>query len=270
MDLLISIFEFITVEGERPDNYDPYHFRWVGIVLAITVFLLCFCQNMSDKSVRNVTAGLWLSMAILELMKQLIFGLSVVDGAFVWDFEWYAFPFQFCASPLYVLPIVAFAKDGKLRDAAITFIATFSLFAGICVYIFPNDVFVHTTIINAQAMYHHGVQIFWGIYLAVRYKEKMHFKNLLKGTLIFSTLAAIAMVMNIVMHNYFLAQGMDDTFNMFFISPYYECTLPVLSVVYHAVPYPVFLCVYIFGFMLCAGLIMLIVKGVLRLAMLKK
>lgn len=265
MELLISIFSFLTTESERPTNYDSYHFMWVGIVLAITVFLILFCKNMNDKTVRIVSAILWVSIAVLELMKQLIFGLSLIDGQFVWDYAWYAFPFQFCASPLYILPIVAFAKDSKLHDAAITFIATFALFAGICVYVFPNDVFMHYEFINAQAMYHHGVQVFWGIYLAFRYREKMNFTNLIRGTTVFSTIVVIAMILNIVVHNYFIINGMDDTFNMFFISPYYECTLPVLSVVYQAVPYPIFLFIYVFGFMLCAGLVMLLMKALVKL-----
>lgn len=265
MDLLISIFNFITTESERPTNYSPYHLMWVGIVLTVTVCLICFCKNMSDKNVRRVTAILWISMAVLELMKQLIFGLSVKDGAFVWDYAWYAFPFQFCASPIYILPIAAFAKDGKLRDAAITFITTFSVFAGICVYVFPNDVFMHYSFINAQAMYHHGVQVFWGIYLAFRYREKMHFNNLMKGALVFSALVGIAMIMNIAVYHYFTLAGMDDTFNMFFISPFFDCTLPVLSIVYDTLPYPLFLCIYILGFMLCAGLVMLLMKGLVKL-----
>ena len=265
MELLVSIFKLLTTECETPTNYDSYHFMWVVIVLAITVLLIVFCKNLNDKTVRIVTAVLWISITVLELMKQLIFGLSLADGQFVWDYAWYSFPFQFCASPLYILPIVAFAKNGRLRDAAITFIATFSVFAGICVYVFPNDVFIDYSFINAQAMYHHGVQVFWGIYLAFRYREKMNLSNLIKGTAIFSALAAIAMIMNIIVYHYFTLNGIDDTFNMFFISPYYDCTLPVLSLVYQAVPYPLFLCIYIFGFMLCAGIVMLIMKALVSL-----
>ena len=39
-----------------------------------------------------------------------------------------------------------------------------------------------------------------------------------------------------------------STFNMFFISPYFPCTLPVLSEIYPVVPYPVFLLLYVLGF----------------------
>lgn len=265
MDILISIFNFFAYESDMPTNYDPYHLSWIGLVLIITVLLLCFGKRMSDKAVRRVTFALWVSMALLEIMKQLLFGLTVVDGAFVWDYAWYAFPFQFCASPLYVLPLVAFLKDGRLRDAAITFIATFALFAGICVYVFPNDVLTYWPFINAQGMYHHGAQIFWGIFLAFRYRDRMNFGNLIKATGIFVTLAGIAMIMNEVVYSYFTANGIGDTFNMYFISPHFDCTLPILSVVYQEVPYPVFLCIYIFGFMLAAGLVMLLMKGLVKL-----
>ena len=39
-----------------------------------------------------------------------------------------------------------------------------------------------------------------------------------------------------------------EPFNMFFISPYYECPLPVLSIIHEAAPYVVFLLVYVVGF----------------------
>ena len=145
----------------------------------------------------------------------------------------------------------------------IVFLATFSLFAGLCVYVYPNDVFTFFTFINHQTMFHHGVQIFFGIYLAFRYRDRLNFKGLIGGTIVFSALATTALIMNVLAYNAFSALEMPDIFNMFFISPYYDCTLPVLSIVYGAVPYPLFLCIYIIGFMLCAGLVMLLMKGVI-------
>lgn len=264
MDFLIILYNFANTTMDTPTNYDPFHLMWVGIVIVTSILLVCFCKNISEKGVRILAGSLWGLMVILEVIKQLIFGLSVEEGKLVWDYAWYAFPFQFCSSPLYVLPILAFAKEGKLRDAAITFLATFSLFAGLCVYVFPNDVFIDTIFINHQTMIHHGIQVFFGVYLAFRYRDKMTPKNLVWGTAVFSALAATAMAMDIGAHHLFPMWGINETFNMFYISPYYECTLPVLSLVYAAVPYGVFLCIYIFGFMLCAGLIMLIMKGLAK------
>jgi hypothetical protein len=53
----------------------------------------------------------------------------------------------------------------------------------------------------------------------------------------------------------------DVGFNMFYISPFQPCTLPVLSEVYAKVPsYPVFLVIYVLGFTLVAALIYTIEK----------
>ncbi len=264
MDFFVSLYKFAATEMAIPTNYDIFHLAWVGVVVAVAFLLVCGFKNLSERGVRKLACGLWITIVVLEIIKQFVFGFSVVDGALVLDYGWYGFPFQFCSSPLYILPIVAFARDGKIRDAAITFLATFSLFAGICVFVFPGDVFTYFTFINHQTMIHHGVQIFFGIYLAFRYREKMKFKYLVWATAIFSALAITALGMDVGMYYLFQNLGINDIFNMFFISPYYDCTLPLLSMVYSAVPYPVFLCVYIFGFMLCAGLVMLIMKGVVK------
>lgn len=265
MEFLISIYNFVNTQMETPTNYSPFHLLCVGIMLLITVFLVAAFKKASDRTVRGLAGFFWVTIVILEIIKQLLFGFSVDDGKLVWDYAWYAFPFQFCSSPLYILPIVAFAKDGKLRDAAIVFLATFSVFAGTCVYVFPNDVFISQLFICIQTMVHHGVQVFFGVYLAFRYRDKMNFKGLVRATGVFTTLAAIAMAINLGAHYLFPLIGIEDTLNMFYISPFENCTLPVLSMVDEALPYAPFLCVYIFGFMLCAGLIMLIMKGLVKI-----
>lgn len=266
MDSIISLYNILATTMPIPQPYDWFHLVWIGIVIAISIFLVCKFKNASDSDVRKMAGIFWGVMVVFEIIKQFLFGIVVEEDRLVWDYMWYFFPFQFCSSPLYILPIVAFAKDGKFRDNAISFLATFSLFAGICVYVLPSDVFMQFTLINYQTMIHHGTQIFFGVYLAFRYREKLNFKNLLGATAIFSTLAVLALLMNVLTYHLFPALGVNDYMNMFFISPYYDCPLPLLSVVYKAVPYPVFLCVYIFGFMLCAGLIMLIMKGIIKLS----
>ena len=263
MQFFVSVFNFVAAQTDIPTNFDIFHLSWIAFVLVASILLVCLCKNLSENGVKKIALGLWITIVVLEVIKQIVFGFTVHDGVLVWDFAWYAFPFQFCSSPLYILPFVAFVKEGKVRDAAIVFLATFSLFAGLCVYVYPNDVFTFFTFINHQTMFHHGVQIFFGIYLAFRYRDRLNFKGLIGGTIVFSALATTALIMNVLAYNAFSALEMPDIFNMFFISPYYDCTLPVLSIVYGAVPYPLFLCIYIIGFMLCAGLVMLLMKGVI-------
>jgi hypothetical protein len=57
---------------------------------------------------------------------------------------------------------------------------------------------------------------------------------------------------------------------MFYISPYYNNDLPVLSTIYPMVPYFVYLIIYIFGFALVAALVFAIEKGIVALTLRKK
>lgn len=54
--------------------------------------------------------------------------------------------------------------------------------------------------------------------------------------------------------------GLTDTFNMFFIGPYFPNHLPILSGIYVSAPYTIFLLVYIFGFTLVSYIILLCAK----------
>ena len=75
----------------------------------------------------------------------------------------------------------------------------------------------------------------------------------------------IALILNEVMYARFTAEGITHTsFNMFYISRHYDCSLPLLSAIYPKVPYPVFLLIYLLGFAVVAGLIFLAVKGCIR------
>ena len=259
------IYDALNVNMETPPSYGTFHIVSIILTLILAVLHSATLKNSKDKTARAVTAVIWLVMVFFELGKQILFGLIKTESGFAWDYYWYFFPFQFCSSPLYVLPIVAFAKDSKFRDAAIVFMATFSVFAGTCVYVFPGDVFLWFTFINVQTMIHHGIQIFFGACLAFRYRDKLNLKNLARATGIFAALCVIALVLDVVSYNVFPLIGINETLNMFFISPYFDCTLPLLSEIYKLVPYPVFLCIYVFGFMLCAGLVMLIMKGLIKI-----
>lgn len=271
MDFLKQLYEIMNTAVDVPESYGTYHLTCAALTLIIAVLLVATFKNAKEKTVRVITAIMWIIIVILEVVKQLLFSVYIdASGSFGWDYSWYSFPFQFCSSPLYILPIVAFAKNGKLRDAAIVFLGTFSVFAGTCVMVFPGDVFIELDFINVQTMVHHGSQIFFGACLAFRYRDKLNLKNLARATAIFTILCAIALALNLATYHLFPIWGIDEAFNMFFISPYFHCTLPILSDVFKLLPYPAFLCVYVFGFMLCAGLVMLIMKGLIKITGISK
>ena len=107
-------------------------------------------------------------------------------------------------------------------------------------------------------MIHHGLQIVLGIYCITYYRNSLNFKWWSKSIFVFAGLVATALLLNVIVYHVLQNMNIDETFNMFYISPYFECTLPVLSIFYGILPYIFFLLLYSIGFSLAALIIYLV------------
>lgn len=249
-----------------PTNYGWFHLMFIAIMIATTVLLIVFARNAKDKTFRRITLVIWIVMLVLEIYKQIFYsGLQTAGDGLVWDYQWYTFPYQLCSTPIYLLPFVTFLKDGKVRDAILAFLATFAFFGGLVVFIYPNDVFVSMIGVNLQTMIHHGLQIVLGVYIMVYFRRRLNIMFFVKGIIVFAIMIAIALFMDIVFFHAFI-KNIGQTFNMFYISPYFPCHLPLLSMVYANVAYPFFLIIYIVGFILAALVVYYIQFGIIVLA----
>lgn len=265
MKFIEMILKVLKHQMTTPTNYSWFHIMFICIVIATTVLLCIFFKDKEDKTIRKICLIGWLTIVILEIIKQIEFSYYFENDQLLWDFPWYSFPFQLCSTPLYVLPFVIFLKNEKIRQYFISYMMTFSLFGGLAVYFYPNDVFIPTTFINFQTMIHHGMQIVLGIFLIAVYRKKYDFKFFLRGIPVFVVLSIIALLLNVIMYHVFQNVGLDDTFNMFYVSPYFDCTLPVLSLIYPKVPYIVFLLIYNIGFAVVSTILFGIQKLVIKL-----
>ena len=266
----MNLFEkFIhSMEGlmERPGNYGWFHLMFVGIVIIGTILLCIFGKNCNKKTFNLIIMIGWIVIFVLEVYKQLVFSFELVGDVPTWDYQWYAFPYQLCSTPLYILPFIFLLKEGKVKDATMAYIMTFSLFGGLAVFFYPNDVFVETIGINIQTMIHHGTQIVLGIFVMVYNRKRLDIKFWLRGIYVFAALVSIALILNISVYHIFVAKGINETFNMFYVGPYFDCTLPLLSIVYPKIPYICFILLYILGFVLISYIIYIVEKGIYKLA----
>lgn len=248
-------FEFavyrLSGRMETPQGYGLFHWSCIALVIGATIFLCLRFGKVDEKTERKILFSGWLILLVLEIYKQLLYSVDFSETV-TWDYEWYAFPFQFCSSPLYLLPIAALSHHEKIRDAVRMFLSTFSLFAGLAVYIYTDDVFSSYIGINIQTMIHHGVMIVFGIWLGGRLvrENKMKLSVFLHSCIVFLIMITIALLMNIA-----APAVTDELFNMFFIGPNYPCTLVILEQIYPAVPYPVFFLIYALGFCTAAFLL---------------
>lgn len=235
---------------EVPPGYGAFHLICFAVVIAVTAFLCIRCRDVSPKNEKIILMSAWVVIVILEIYKQLIYSIDFGETV-TWDYEWYSFPFQFCSSPLYLLPLAALPKNDRFRDAVRMFLATFSLFAGLAVMFYTNDVFSVYIGINIQTMVHHGAMVIFGVWLGGRLlrEKKMTLPRFLQGCLVFVAMLTIALALNLAAPLF-----TDEVFNMFYIGPHFPCTLVILDTIYLSVPYPVFLLIYTLGFSFAAFL----------------
>ena len=260
MNFFEKIVYALSATMERPTLFGTWHIVSLTLAILLAAFMVWKFKDCSDKTLRRVLLVFWVIIVLLEVYKQTVFSMHSDGITAEWDYQWYAFPFQFCSTPMYLLPILIFAKEGKFRNAVVAYMATFSLFAGLAVMIYSTDVFIEIIGINIQTMVHHGFQFVIGVFLVAHNRHHLNKRFFAWCMIVFSSLAFIALAANIIVHNVFLAVGINETFNMFFISPYHNCTLPILSAIYPLVPYPVFLLIYILGFALVSALVYTIEK----------
>lgn len=256
MNFIDRLMLFFTALGERPASFGWVHLVAFVIFIAATFFICKRLYNASDRHYRRFLLISWVVLVTLEIYRQLCFSYNYNDGAPYWDYAWYQFPFQICSAPLYTLLPIALLKDGRVRQALMAYMATFSMFGGIAVMIYPTDIFCEFIGINIQSLIHHGLQAAIGILTLIRLRDKQKHKTLISAMCAFVCALGIAMTLNLSVHAALVANGMDDTFNMFFISPHHPCTLPILSLVRDAVPYPIFLMTYILGFGIVATIML--------------
>ena len=255
-----EILRILDARMTQPVPYGWFHILSLALTVAATVLLCRFGKNWDKRKVVLTTAVL---VTILEIYKQINFSFSYENGI-SFDYQWYAFPFQFCSTPMYIGLLAGLWKRGKVHDAACAYLATYAVFAGVCVMLYPVTVFVAQIGINIQTMICHGSMIVIGVYLLYPGHVKLAHKTILKAATVFAVCVALAAVMNEIAHASGLLQR--ESFDMFYISPYSVSELPVYVQVQAVVPFPWCLVLYILGFSLAAYIMLLIAMGIAKLA----
>jgi hypothetical protein len=245
---------------ERPQLFGWFHLLWLAISLLSGIALCLWHRKGGDeRRVRNVVFGVAVTVIILEVYKMINYSFSYENGI-VFDFQWYAFPWQFCSTPMYIGFLAGIIRKGKVHEALCAYLATYAVFAGAAVMVYPGDVFISTIGINIQTMICHGSMITVGIYLLYTGYVKLEHRTILKAVPVFACTLLIAVILNEIAYYSGLLE--TESFNMFYVSRHLESTLPVYSLVHNSVPFPINLLIYIGGFTVAAYLMLVIAMGI--------
>lgn len=248
-----------------PTPYGLFHIISLILTITFTAMVCVYHRKDSPDKVRKTV--LWVSLAVvgLEILKQILFTVNFSEsGEPSFSYAWYAFPFQFCSTPMYVGVLQGIIKKGKIHDSLCAYLATYAVFAGLCVMLYPGDVFMSMIFICVQTMFCHGSMIPVGAYLMSTGHVKTEHKTIFKAMCTFGVAVVVAILLNELVYASGILGG--ETFNMFFISRYFPSTLPVYSSIHNSVPYPLNVIIYFAGFSLAAYIILLIAMGIKKIA----
>ncbi len=262
MHILGDILNWLNADMKEPISYGFFHLFFFALSIIAGIVLCRALPQGTEKQARRILLISTVVVVVLELYKQINYTFSYDGQHITADFQWYAFPFQFCSTPMFV-GAVAYLTKGRVHNACCAYLATFSVFAGLCVMVYPEQVFINTIGINIQTMICHGTMITVGIWLMLTGYVKAEHKTLLRAVPVFVVCIGIAILLNEIAYRTDFTNG--ETFNMFYISPHCEPSLPVYSSVQQAVAYPWSLFIYIAVFTLAAYLMLLMFWGIKRM-----
>ena len=258
MNALERVVTWINTEGEAPQTFGGLHILFTLLVIALCILLFWKLRDTSDRTYRILIGVMFGVMFFGELTKQVLANFSITDGRLIYTYSWGQFPFQLCSTPLYVLPFLSFLPDCRIRDFAAAYTMTVGLIGDIAVYLTPKTVFGTRLFFNIHTMIHHGLQIVSGVYTAIYYRHRINRRFYFDGICVFAILFVIANLLNTVGYDLLVASGLMSEgadFNMFYISPRAEQTVPVLSDLLKSFP-PI---VYIIGYFVFLSLGALII-----------
>lgn len=264
----MNIFEkfvlLLQKEMTRPNIYGWFHILWIIITIGLSIYLIIRKENSHEKSLKRILLIYGLGAFILELLKQISWAFSYdpILNIVTWKYSWYSAPFQLCTTPIYVSLICLFLKKGKVRDSLLSYMAFVTILGSLTTFLYPESCFVKDILVNIHTMYLHCGSLVVSLYILGKKEISINIKNLFNAYLVFLIFAFIAEVLNLVVYHSGILHG--ETFNMFYISPYFTSVLPVFNILQEKLPFYLFLFIYLLAIFLGSLIVYLITKLIIK------
>jgi len=245
MNSFEKVLYMLQAQMERPNPYGWFHLMWIVLVVISLLVLFLLRKKYNNKQLKLVLGVYGIVALVLEVTKQIMwsFNYNVATNLVTWDYQWYAAPFQLCTTPIFASIICLFLKDGKVRDSLLSYMAFVTILGSFMTIIIPDSCFTKDILINVHTMWLHCGSFVVSVYLFMTGAVKVNKESLKNGFKVFLIFVLIAEILNIGIYNSGILNG--ETFNMFYISPYFISTLPVFDIIQQNVPYIIYLLIYI-------------------------
>lgn len=261
LNFLNTTWESLGVQNAVP--YGTFHLVCFGLSI-IAAIVLCFLwKHEFILNPRRVAMVCSIIIFVFDVYEQIISSF-IFDGThYVYEYQWEHFPWQFYFTPM-VIGIIAALTKNKVYDHFMSYLATYSLTAGLLTMFFP--VFGETVGLCTQSMVSGGVVLALGIFLF--YSRSVHIEHytIIKALPIFILTVSMAVSFNMFAN----LLGLEG-FNAFHLNPEVEHNgeIFIFSSIFNALRtwefpwgYIISLLIYIVGFTALAYLFLLAAIGI--------
>ncbi len=191
--------DFIPDEDKQNVMWSTEHIVFI-ILAVLAIILLCyFLRNIKGKSVDKYLKILAIIMPALEIIK--------ITWETYWDIKLgHGFnitgllPLYTCSMFIYVLPFAGWGK-GKVKECALAFLTTLSVFAGLTNFFIPPifNTYPFFSYASFMSLNYHFLMVFTGFFLVATRYYVPNFKSILKGFIPLLIFSAIVIPFDYIM-----------------------------------------------------------------------
>lgn len=242
-------------------------------IISIVVMLCCaacgiylgikYRDAKYDKKKDKAMSILGFVFVALEAFK-IIFRVAADAGA-----DERLISFQICSIPLWLLPWIAYMKEGKLKKSFIGFVSFQSFTAAFFFFVKPAAIVMSESnfnyiVLSMHSLLWHCLMVASGLFAMVAYRllTKEGFKTLVYSYILWVICAVVAMILNIII---------GGKIDLFSIAPNTDFSYPLLGVFFKSPkPYPLFFISFLIYYGLGGLIIYGLGFGITKLATKKK
>ena len=210
--------------------FSGLHFVWLAICLVIIGGLLLWSllQKWKYKTALYVAAGYSLVSELLKVFSRIKEYSDLKwaggSGGFI---DVSALPLHLCSILIFIVFILLFTKNEKLKSALLSFYVPVGLVGGLCAILIPNDGVSFASIKVWQGFIYHSCTIWFSLYLIITKQVDLKLKAYVRNVIILLALVVIMIWVNGALQIY-SREGYNDINYFFLVHPPLD-GLPVLN-----------------------------------------
>ena len=206
---------------ERPEMFGTLHLAYIALTILFGSIAIYHISNKSEKYLLKLLQCIGFFMIISEIIKQFFCHFYIYGK----EPDLTYFPWQLCSMAMYFAFMVPFLK-GKVQDATLVYLSTFSLLGGVMAIILPKNMLLSEVFFTTHSFLYHAFIIITS-FIAIEILKRRNLKVFRHALILFGITAVIAEIIN-VLGKVFIGDPTREP-NMFYISPFYPTKQAILS-----------------------------------------